>query len=134
MTALTGATFKDVINVDFFNQYARAGDGAAVTGATPQPKQTATKTHALTIIARIIKDDRTSNANKDLLNSQGDFDGIMLKYGDIIREYLDQWDDAETADPDNVKRKFEELIWTNVAIYGTSALGKDGGFTNDFLL
>ena len=134
MAALTEPTFKDVINVDFFNKYAWAGDGAADADATPQPKQTPTKTHALTIIARIIQDDRTSNANKDLLNSQGDFPAIMLKYGDVIREYLNQWDDTETADPDNVKRKFEELVWTNVAIYGTAELDKDAGFTNDFLL
>jgi hypothetical protein len=134
LTTLTGPTFKDVITVDFFNKYARAGDGAAVAGAQPQPKQTTTRTHALTIIARIVKDERTSNANKDLLSSQGDIGAIMSKYGNIIREYLEQWDNTETTDPDNVTRKFEELVWTNVAIYGTSELSKDGEFKNDFLL
>ena len=134
LTALTDATFKDIITVDFFNKHARAGDGAAVAGATPQPKQTTTRTHALTIIARIVKDERTSDANKDLLSSQGDFGSIVSKYGNIIREYLEQWDNTETTNPDDVTRKFEELVWTNVAIYGASELSKDGEFKNDFLL
>ena len=58
----------------------------------------------------------------------------MLKYGDVTRDYLEQWDNTKTADPENVTRKFEELVWTNVAIYGACGLGKDGEFKNDFLL
>ena len=131
LTALT--KLSDVITGDFFTKYARAGDGATVAGATPQPKQTTTRTHALTIIARLIKDDRTSDANKELVRTQGDVT-IISKYGDVIREYLEQWDNTETTDPDNVTRKFEQLVWTNVAIYGASELGKDGEFKNDFLL
>jgi hypothetical protein len=123
LTALTTPTLRGVITVDFFNKYARAKDGA-------EAKQATNRTHALTIIGRIVKDDRFAGGS---LKSEADMLAAISKQADVIREYVELWDNTDTTDPNNVTRKFEELVWTNVVIYGT-LFNPDGTFKNDFLL
>lgn len=123
MTALTTPTLRGVITVDFFNKYARAKDGA-------EAKQATNRTHALTTIGRIVKDDRFAGGS---LKSEADMLAAISKQADVIREYVELWDNTDTTDPNNVTRKFEELVWTNVVIYGT-LFNPDGTFKNDFLL
>jgi len=110
-----------VITAEQFDKY------AAEATATTKPKPT----HALTIVARLLKDKRVDGAK---YSSPGnDLSEVYTKYGDAIREYVGQWDTA-TADPQEVSRKFEELVWMNVAIYGTCGFKNGGEFNNDFFL
>ena len=87
----------------------------------------------MTIIARLAKDERLAGAAEYLLSAPRDA-ATISKYADVIREYVEQWDNTETTDPNNVMRKFEELVWTNVAIYGTTGFRPDGEFNNNFFL
>jgi hypothetical protein len=84
----------------------------------------------LTIIARLLKDERLADAK--YLDPDTAIPDTTSKFGHIIREYLEQWD-ADTSDAKEVTRKFEELVWTNVAIYGICGFQKDKDFKNDFL-
>ncbi|KAF8333684.1 hypothetical protein F5887DRAFT_921889 [Amanita rubescens] len=118
-TALHETNFRDVINAEFFNKY--AGNTAALK---------VKPTHALTILSRVLKDERLAGAPEHL-SQQSDLTATVSKYADIICEYVEQWD-TETADPNNTTRKFEELVWTNVAIYGTSGFKQGAEFKNDF--
>ncbi|KAF8332470.1 hypothetical protein F5887DRAFT_996977 [Amanita rubescens] len=118
-TALHGSDFQNVVTAEQFDKY------AAEATATTKPKPT----HALTIVARLIKDKRVDDAK--YLSPESDLREVYKKYGDVIREYVGKWDTA-TADPQEVSRKFEELVWMNVAIYGTCGFKKGGEFNNDF--
>lgn len=82
-------------------------------------------------MARLLKDKRVDDAKYSAPG--GDFSEVYTKYGDVIREYVGQWDTA-TGNPKEVSRKFEELVWMNVAIYGTCGFNKGGEFNNDFFL
>ena len=85
-----------------------------------------TGTHAFTIIARILADPRLEMErakNVFLINKH-----VLDKAGDVIREYVDQWD----LSGDDLDKKLEELLWTNVLIYGVGGLEKNGDFNADF--
>ena len=45
---------------------------------------------------------------------------------------MEQWD-TDTADAKEVTRKFEELVWTNVVIYGICGFEQGIEFNSDFL-
>ncbi len=110
-----------MITAEEFDKY------AAEATATTKPKAM----HALTIVARLLKDKRVDDAK--YITPGSDFTEVYTKYGDVIREYVGQWDTA-TAHPQEVSRKFEELVWMNVAIYGTCGFKKGGEFNNDFFM
>jgi hypothetical protein len=118
LTALHKPHFHGVITAELFDKYTRE------TAATQERS-----THALTIIARILKDEDIEDTK--YLGSQRI--KVYSKYADVIRKYVDQWD-VETADPKVVSRKFEELVWMNVAIYGTCGFKEGQEFKNEFFL
>ena len=85
-----------------------------------------TGTHAFTVLARILADPRLElerPKNPLLINKL-----VLDKAGDAIREYVDQWD----LSGDNLDKKLEELLWTNVLIYGVGGSEKTGNFNADF--
>jgi hypothetical protein len=85
-----------------------------------------TGTHAFTIIARILADPRLElekAKNVFLINKH-----VLDKAGDVIREYVDQWD----LSGDDLDKKLGELLWTNVLIYGVGGLEENGDFNADF--
>lgn len=110
-----------MITGDLFDKY--------TTGASATPKSESL--HALTIIARLLKDERLADAKYS--NPETDLNETYSKYGHVIREYVGLLD-TETADPKVLSRKFEELVWMNVTIYGTSEFKQGGEFKNDFFL
>jgi hypothetical protein len=113
--------FQDMITGDLFDKY--------TTGASATPKTESL--HALTIIARLLKDERLADAKYS--SPETDMDETYSKYGHVIREYVGLLD-TETVDPKVVSRKFEELVWMNVTIYGTSEFKQGEEFKNDFFL
>lgn len=86
-----------------------------------------TGTHAFTILARILADPRF-----DLGKPEGQpslFTVALHKTGDAVRELVDQWD--LTGD---LHKKLEQLLWTNVLIYGVGGSEKSDDFNADFFL
>ena len=86
-----------------------------------------TGTHAFTILARILADPRF-----DLGKPKGGaslYTVALHKTGDAVRELVDQWD--LTGD---LHEKLEQLLWTNVLIYGVGGSEKSGNFNADFFL
>ena len=87
---------------------------------------TKTGTHAFTILARILADPRFEMERPKeaiLINKL-----VLDKAGDAIREHVDQWD----LSGDDLDKKLEELLWTNVLIYGVGGSEKSGDFNADF--
>ena len=84
-----------------------------------------TGTHAFTILARILKDPRFEVERPKVKLMI--YEITLDKAGDAIREYVDQW--TLTGD---LRQKLEELLWTNVLIYGVGGLEKNGDFNADF--
>ncbi|KAM6493037.1 Protein of unknown function (DUF4243) domain containing protein [Amanita muscaria] len=141
LTALSPSAFRNTITPELFDkagvkgltgtsaQLAKELDIAST--AKPTTGIEAKSTHALTIVARILKDARFAEAkNIDPANA---FTETREKFGDLIREYVEQWD-ADTSDPKEVTRKHEELVWTSVVLYGVVGLHKENEFKADFLL
>ena len=80
--------------------------------------------HTFTILGRILTDphleiDMPKNASVIYMDA-------LHKTGDVIWEYVDQWD--LTGD---LQKKLE-LLWINVLIYGIGRLEKSGNFNADF--
>lgn len=86
-----------------------------------------TGTHAFTILGRIVTDLRLEieRPETELMI----YKNTMDKHGDAIRQYADQWD--LTGD---LHKKVEELLWTNVLMYGVGGSVKSGSFNADFIL
>ena len=83
--------------------------------------------HAFTILARILADPRF---DLEKPGSEGPFYTVALhKTGDAVRELVDQWDLTG-----ELHKKLEELLWTNVLMYGVGGSEKSGEFNADFFL
>ncbi|KAF8151722.1 hypothetical protein B0H34DRAFT_801407 [Crassisporium funariophilum] len=83
------------------------------------------KTHAFTILAKVLNDPRfTPGKQPDEFSF---YIESVAKSGEAIREYVDQW----SLDGD-IEKKVEELLWTNVLIYGIGGSEKSGNFNADF--
>jgi len=85
---------------------------------------TKTGTHAFTILGKILRDSRFEPTPGD---ESAIYREALNKHGDAVREYVDQWD--LTGD---LGKKLEELLWTNVLIYGVGGSEKSGDFNADF--
>ncbi|KAF8804077.1 hypothetical protein BYT27DRAFT_7107925 [Phlegmacium glaucopus] len=84
-----------------------------------------TGTHAFTILGRILADPRL-----DLEKPRDEgmiYTNVLDKAADVLREYVDQWN--PTGD---LQKKLEELLWTNVLIYGVCGSEGNGNFNADF--
>jgi hypothetical protein len=88
-------------------------------------------THAFTILARVLADPRFDFGNVKLKPEDDPplYTLALRKTGDAVRELVDQWD--LTGDLD---KKLEELLWTNVLMYGVGGSEKTGDFNADFFL
>ncbi|OCH85388.1 hypothetical protein OBBRIDRAFT_798236 [Obba rivulosa] len=105
--------------------------------------QTATGVHALTIVARILHDDRFSSKSIGLPipNDEGGEEAlnkVVKAVGDVLVSWADAWT-VDGTSAEEVESKIEELIWTNVVLYGVGGWSgrnrsKTGKFNADFPL
>lgn len=96
--------------------------------SSPSPSK---NVHALTILARVLKDQHLGElVNKDPI---GTFTGNVEKHGESLLKYVSQWT-FDSSDPKEVERKVEELVWTNVIIYGIGGWSRGKAFNSDFML
>ncbi|KIK68379.1 hypothetical protein GYMLUDRAFT_35785 [Collybiopsis luxurians FD-317 M1] len=86
-------------------------------------------THALNVLARIMKDPELKVTKAEETNL---FASVIEKNGDAIFKYANSWS-LDTSNPKEVERKIEELQWMNVLIYAIAGFkaGK-GNFNADF--
>ncbi|KAG6890178.1 hypothetical protein C0995_010883 [Termitomyces sp. Mi166 len=85
--------------------------------------------HALTILARILKDPRFENIENRLditLYTQ-----VIDKHSEALNKYVSQWT-FDNSVPGELERKIEELVWVNVIIYGIGGWTKDKDYNADF--
>ena len=85
-----------------------------------------TGTHAFTILARIFADSRLEMEKPK--EPFFIYKPVLDKAGDVVRDYVDQWDLSGDLD-----KKLEELLWTNVLLYGVGGSEKSGNFNADFI-
>ncbi|KAG6855853.1 hypothetical protein H0H87_010005 [Tephrocybe sp. NHM501043] len=125
--AWTAVHFKSstaVISASLWNASPTALD--TTTSENPQH----VNTHALTILARILKDPRF-----DDIPAAEDYSVVYAnindKYGDVVSEYVRTWT-FDQKNPQEAERKIEELIFANTVIYAIGGWSKDKAFNTDF--
>ncbi|CCM00189.1 uncharacterized protein FIBRA_02217 [Fibroporia radiculosa] len=103
-----------------------------------------TNVHALTILARVLRDERFSSTSirfapvghrSEILSH---YSQVLAELGDVLRSYVKEWY-MDYDDPARVESKVEELCWTNTLLYSVGGWGgrnvKAGKtFTADFFL
>ncbi|KAG6897937.1 hypothetical protein C0992_008685 [Termitomyces sp. T32_za158] len=133
-TAVHLKSSSAVIPVSFWTAANKARAASIITrplgsggSAVPAPKN---NVHALTILARILKD-----ARLDTIQSADYYpiiySNITDKYGAAITEYVKMWT-FDQNDPQEAERKVEELVYANTVIYAVGGWSKDHEFNNDF--
>ncbi|EUC54157.1 transmembrane protein, putative [Rhizoctonia solani AG-3 Rhs1AP] len=95
-------------------------------GAKPQ------HTHALTILARILVDERLEAGKTCAKESDSKFTDTVNNVGDIIREYASLWKVSE--DEKEIQERVEELAWLVALMFGVGGWKKDRDFKADFFL
>lgn len=87
--------------------------------------------HAFTILSRILKDPQFEH--KETVEELKLYQTTAERHGDAIKNYVSEWS-YDSSDPKEVERKIEELIWTNLVIYGIAGWtkGKGEDFFADF--
>lgn len=93
------------------------------------PQEPKKNTHALTILARILKDpkfdDIAERQDTDL------YSAVVGQYGDALKNHVSEWT-FDTTDPKEAERKIEELVWANAIIYGIGGWTHGKNFNADF--
>ncbi|KAG6833346.1 hypothetical protein H0H87_008522 [Tephrocybe sp. NHM501043] len=104
--------------------------GVALGESTASTRPRPINIHALTILARILKDTRF-DAIPAVAHYEVVYSNINDKYGDVISEYLRAWTFNQN-DPHEAEHKIEELIYANTIIYAVGGWAKDKAFNTDF--
>jgi len=58
---------------------------------------------------------------------------VVDNHSEALNKYVNEWT-FDRSDPKEVERKIEELVWTNVMIYGIGGWTKGEEFKGDFVL
>lgn len=99
--------------------------------------------HALTVLARVAKDDTFAPSNVKLPVPSGEdensVDRVVRIGGQKLVEYTGAWMKSVTPDKDVLRKKFEEVVWMNAIAYGVGGYaGRNQGedenkeFNGDF--
>ncbi|KAL0573270.1 hypothetical protein V5O48_008677 [Marasmius crinis-equi] len=98
------------------------------TGKTSSP-------HAFSTLSRVSKDE-SIKAVPEVMGPNR-YNVVLENSGEAIYKHVNDWADFDASDSDIVKRKVEELLWTNVLIYALpgfqAGTGNDAGFMADFI-
>jgi hypothetical protein len=88
-----------------------------------------TNTHALTILARILRDPQFEHMEG--IEDEQLYKTTVATHGDAIRKYASEWS-YDHSNPKEVERKVEELVWMNVVIYGIAGWTNGADYNADF--
>jgi hypothetical protein len=93
--------------------------------------------HALTILARVLRDPRFHPSPVDRYDSG--YNQTIIQHSEDIASYVNTWNvDPAILEDASWEKKVEEIVWTVVVLYGiagwTHGQSKPGGFLADFFL
>ncbi|CUA71466.1 Oxidoreductase AflY [Rhizoctonia solani] len=97
-------------------------------GSNAKPQHT----HAFSILARILADERLEAGNACTKDSDTKFVDTIKNTGDIIMEYASLWKVSE--DEKEIQERVEELAWLVALMFGVGGWKKDRDFKADFFL
>ncbi|CAE6468221.1 unnamed protein product [Rhizoctonia solani] len=133
--AVHNTAYEKLYDASYFNSSNSTGtylssltSSLSLTSSTAKPQHT----HALTILARILEDDRLAAGKTCKQDSTAKFTDTVNSAGDIIREYASLWKVSE--DEKEIQERVEELAWLVALMFGMGGWKKDQKFKADFFL
>ncbi|CCO35038.1 hypothetical protein BN14_09151 [Rhizoctonia solani AG-1 IB] len=127
--------YEKLYDASYFNSSNSTGSylssitsALSLTSSAAKPQHT----HALTILARILEDDRLAAGKTCTHDSTAKFTDTVNSVGDIIREYASLWKVGE--DEKEIQERVEELAWLVAVMFGMGGWKKDIKFKADFFL
>jgi hypothetical protein len=127
--------YEKLYDASYFNSSNSTGSylssitsALSLTSSAAKPQHT----HALTILARILEDDRLAAGKTCTHDSTAKFTDTVNSVGDIIREYASLWKVGE--DEKEIQERVEELAWLVAVMFGMGGWKKDKNFKADFFL
>ena len=101
---------------------------------SPKPRPAMGDPHALTILARVLRDPDLLPMSKDQ-EVYTVYPRTIKKYGKEIAAHVNGWNIDPSQLEHGWERKLEEIVWTVVVLYGVGGWGnKERGFTADLYL
>ncbi|CAE6491865.1 unnamed protein product [Rhizoctonia solani] len=134
--AVHKTAYQKLYDASYFNPPGSTGSYlASLTSALSLSSSGTAKpehTHAFTILARILKDERLEAGKTCTKDSEAKFTDTVNAAGDIIREYASLWKVSE--DEKEIQERVEELAWMVALMFGVGGWKKDRDFKADFFL
>lgn len=138
-TAVHRSSYSELFDASFFSTSEPAKTASYLSTLTsalslggstkPAPKK---HTHAFTILARVLADERLEAGKISKKESQTKFADMMGNAGDIIKEYASLWTVSDNEK--EIQERVEELAWFVAVIFGMGGWKKDRDFRADFFL
>ena len=85
--------------------------------------------HALSIVARLLKDPELACGRAADLNANSRFRDGIKQSGECLQKYFSEW----SAEGDFIE-KYEELVWMVCSVYGFSGWRKGEDFKANFFM
>ncbi|CAE6434335.1 unnamed protein product [Rhizoctonia solani] len=132
--AVHKSAYKELYDANYFNLSSSTGSylstltSALNLSGAAKPQHT----HSLTILARILADERLEAGKVCTKDSTSKFSDTLKNSGDIIREYASLWKVSE--DENEIQERVEELAWLVAVVFGLGGWKKDQKFKADFFL
>ncbi|ELU38606.1 hypothetical protein AG1IA_07374 [Rhizoctonia solani AG-1 IA] len=124
--AVHKTAYEKLYDASYFNPSNSTGSYlASLTSALSLASSNAKPqhTHAFTILARILEDDRLEAGKTCAKDSTAKFTDTINSVGDIIREYASLWKVSE--DEKEIQERVEELAWLVTLMFGIGGWKKD---------
>ncbi|KAG8743557.1 hypothetical protein FRC11_013852 [Ceratobasidium sp. 423] len=133
--AVHKSRYQELYDASYFNPSNSTGSYLAtltsalnLTSGAAKPQHT----HAFTILARILADERLEAGKVCTKDSENKFSDTLENAGGIIREYASLWKVSE--DENEIQERVEELAWLVALMFGMGGWKKDRNFKADFFL
>ncbi|KAF8621959.1 hypothetical protein AX15_007389 [Amanita polypyramis BW_CC] len=102
-----------------------------------RPRQKGGNVHALTVMSRVLKDERFSGVKEAGLYEV--YPNVAKRFNESLRDYAGQWSinmklGALVQNRKEVEDKLEELAWAYTIMYGLSGWRRNQPFNADFFL
>lgn len=103
--------------------------------ATTKSASKVTRTHAFTIVARILKDPQFAEleAEESEEKLESHISKAFQRHGDAVFRYVNEWT-LDASDPREVERKIGEIQWVMTILYAIPGWTAGKPFTADFFL
>ncbi|KAJ1299799.1 hypothetical protein OPQ81_000698 [Rhizoctonia solani] len=135
-TAVHKTAYKKLYDASYFKPPTPTGSYlTALTSALNLSSSGANRpqhTHAFTILARILADERLEAGKTCKKESTSKVNDTLNTVGDIIKDYASLWKVSE--EENEIQERVEELAWLVTLMFGLGGWKKDQDFKADFFL